>query len=689
MNSRIKELREYILSKKHHAFRRDAEDSGLDTLCEDFRARNLPAQRRASAALRAFLEAETPVILPGEKIVLTRTIKSTPEIFCPNEWEEIKKSHFIHERGDVCNISADYRTALKDGLGAISDSIHKKLSSGGLDESQRDFLESAAECVDSLRSFILKYADHARDMGMEDIESVLRNISSNPAKSLREALQLLRALHFSLWASGNYHNTLGRFDQYIFPYYEADIKSGAITKEEAFDLIEEFFLACNKDSDLYPGMQQGDNGQSMVLAGRDENGNYLFNEVSDMCLRASYELKLIDPKINLRVDSKTPLEIYEKGSELTKIGLGFPQYSNDDIVVPSLIEKGYSPEDARNYVVAACWEFIVPECALDIPNIGAVSLAEAMRDCVKDLPTCRSFEDFYALFEAELRRRADLFEKGLKNIYIKPAPMMSAISRGCIESARDISHGLKYNNYGVHGTGIATAVDSLAAIKKYVFEEKSLTPERLIRAIETDFKGEEDLKKTLRTKSPKMGQDDDFADDIAKRVLASFAESLKGRVNERGGIFRAGTGTAMFYIFHSKGLGATPDGRGAGEVIPANYSPSLFIKQSGPMSVVKSFSKPKLKDVANGGPLTLEFDKGIFRNGESVQKLAMLVRTFILLGGHQLQLNAVGLDELLEAKKHPELYRHLIVRVWGWSGYFVELDECYQDHVIHRIEFGL
>ncbi len=186
-----------------------------------------------------------------------------------------------------------------------------------------------------------------------------------------------------------------------------------------------------------------------------------------------------------------------------------------------------------------------------------------------------------------------------------------------------------------------------------------------------------------------MGTDDDFADDIATKLLDSFAAAFKDKRNERGGCYRVGTGSAMFYIAHATGLGATADGRRKGEVLPANYSPSLFMKQKGPISVVKSFAKPHLKNVANGGPLTLEFDSSVFRNDESIKKLAMLVRTFIKLGGHQLQLNTIDRDKLLDAKIHPEKYPHLIVRVWGWSGYFVELDECYQDHVIRRIEFSL
>ena len=153
-------------------------------------------------------------------------------------------------------------------------------------------------------------------------------------------------------------------------------------------------------------MQQGDNGQSVVLGGRNPEGKSMYNELSEMALNASYELALIDPKINMRVDANTPLEIFEMGSRLTKIGLGFPQYSNDDVVIPSLAEKGYAPADACEYVVAACWEFIIPKCALDVPNIDAMSLADCVNECVADLETCEKFDDFYALVEREIRRRA-------------------------------------------------------------------------------------------------------------------------------------------------------------------------------------------------------------------------------------------------------------------------------------------
>lgn len=689
MNETIHNLREYILDKKHHQFRQNHDSAGLNELNKQWTAGKMSPVRRAANSFIAVLNAEKPVILPGERIVFTRTITNLPDIYTTGEWEEIKKTKYLHERGVVCNISPDYEYTLTKGLACRIYEIDKRLQDPSLTEDNITFLNAMKDCVIALQDLIKRYEEYAVSIGDTDTAKVLSDVRTNGASNFREALQLLRILHFSIWAAGNYHNTLGRFDQYMYPYYKQDIESGCITKEEALELLEEFFLVCNKDSDLYPGMQQGDNGQSMVLGGRSITGEYLFNELSEMCLQASYELRLIDPKINIRVDKETPGYIYELGSRLTKIGLGFPQYSNDDIIIPGLIRKGYTREDAYDYVVAACWEFIIPKCAMDIPNIDAVSLIECVSESISQLNICSSYDEFYTYVEENINRKVKEITLKHRNLYMVPSPVMSLLMDGTIQKAQDISLGAKYNNYGIHGTGVASAADSLAAIKKYYFDEKVIDFHTLTDALNNDFANYEDLQYMLRNNAPKMGQDDDYVDSLATDLLDSFDKALANEVNERGGRYRAGTGTAMYYIFHSKDLKATPDGRNKGEMIPANFSPSLFIQQKGPVSVIKSFTKQHLVNVINGGPLTLEFDQSVFSNDESIGKLGMLVRTYVRLGGHQLQLNTVSREKLLDAKKKPEHYKNLIVRVWGWSGYFVELDECYQDHVINRIEFGV
>ena len=229
----------------------------------------------------------------------------------------------------------------------------------------------------------------------------------------------------------------------------------------------------------------------------------------------------------------------------------------------------------------------------------------------------------------------------------------------------------------------------LEVIDRYVFGDRSLPAERLVRALEHNFEGEEELLARLRYHTPKMGDNEDCVDRRAVWLLNTFADAVAGRVNERGGIFRAGTGSAMYYLWHADDMPATPDGRRRGEPLGANYAPSLFMKAKGPVSILQSFAKPNLGRTINGGPLTIEFHDTVFRNDEAIGKVALLVKSFMDLGGHQLQLNTVNRDTLADAQKHPENYRNLIVRVWGWSGYFVELDKCYQDHIMARMELAV
>ena len=427
----------------------------------------------------------------------------------------------------------------------------------------------------------------------------------------------------------------------------------------------------------------------MVLGGMNPDGTDSFNELSDLCLQASLELKLIDPKINLRVSKKTPLSTYIRGTQLTKQGLGFPQYSNDDVVLKALKRWDYDEADRYNYVVAACWEFIIPGYGMDIPNLDSLSFPACMEKAVDQMEKADTFEDLMEMVKENIFEESARLRAGVHNIYMEPAPLLSLMMHDTVEQAKDISKGSKYNNYGFHGTGLSTAVDSLASIRKYVYDTKEVSKERMLKALSTNFEGEEELDNMLRYEAPKMGNDDDLADEIAVKLLNWYADSMEGHVNDRGGIYRAGTGSAMYYIWQAQSTQATPDGRQKGEEFACNYSPSLFSKLDGPISIIKSFSKPDLVRVANGGPLTIELTDTMFRNEESIQKTAQFVKTFIDLGGHQMQINAVNREKLLDAKKHPENYRNLIVRVWGWSGYFVELDECYQNHIIKRMELAI
>jgi len=649
-----------------------------------------PVFRVARSAVD-LLEAEVPTIWEGERICFTRTRVRRPELFTDAEWAAIKAGHYIHEQGRVCNISPDYATTIARGLDARRAEVSARLGRAEAegDEEGRLFLSCLLSEIDAVVGLADRYRAEAERVGRSDIAEVLGQVPRSGARTFLEALQFFRILHFALWCEGEYHNTVGRFDQYMWPYLEADLEAGRLDEEGALDLVEEFFLTFNRDSDLYPGVQQGDNGQSLVLGGPGPGGGDGFNLLSRLCLQASRELKLIDPKINLRVDRSTGAETYRLGTELTKEGLGFPQYSNDDVVVPGLIGLGYAPEDARNYVVAACWEFIIPGKGMDIPNIAALSFPEVvLRAAERHLAGAPSFEAFLGKVREGIAAECCRLNEGVRGLWMVPAPFMSLLMDGRVEAARDVSLGAKYNNYGFHGAGLSTAVDSLAAIGAYVFGEASLAAEDLLAALAEDFRGRDELLAKLRFEAPKFGNGDPEVDRLASFLLDAFADGVAPLRNERGGIVRAGTGSAMYYIWHARGLGATPDGRRAGEWFGANYSPSIFARMKGPLSIIKSFTSPDLSRVINGGPLTMEFHSSLFGSEESRAKVADLVRLFVERGGHQMQLNAVNRELLLDAQRNPEAHRSLIVRVWGWSAYFIELDREYQDHVIKRQEYA-
>ena len=653
------ELYNLITTKQHHQYRVDCT---ID-FAGEFSRDNIAPIERMTRRFEKLTELETPVILPDEKICYLRTIKNIPDCFTETEWKLIKEKHYIHELGYLSNLSPNYEKAIEKGLLFLREEAD----------------EYGKRMIDAIIRLADRYLEEAEKQGRTDIAESLKRVPRYGATSFREALQMFRIIHFSLWLEGNYHITVGRFDQYIYPYLEADMEKGLLDKDSALELVEDFFLSFNKDSDLYPGVQQGDNGQSMVLGGMDENGNDGFNLLSELCLTASKNLLLIDPKINLRVNKNTPIKVYELGSELTKAGLGFPQYSNDDVVLDGLMKLGYEEKDARDYVVAACWEFIIPKVGADVANIGALSFPKVI-DAVlhRDFVNCDTYAELLEKVKEEINSECDKICSGMENLWFVPSPFMNVIM-DC-----DIYQGGKYNNFGIHGTGIATAADSLTAIEKYVYNEKLISKEELISAVDSDFENHSELLHRLRFETPKFGTNDDVADEKAVYLLNCFSDSLEGRKNCRGGVYRAGTGSAMFYLWHADEIGASPDGRRNKEPFGTNFSPSLFAKINGPFSVIQSFAKPNFEKAINGGPLTLEFHNGMFAKEDSIHKVATLVKSYMDMGGHQLQLNAVNPERMQDAQLHPENHRSLVVRIWGWSAYFVELDKEYQDHVIAR-----
>ena len=685
MTDRIRSLLTRTFDKEQKKFRRDVD---WKPLLDGFVRDGTDDSTRARVGLVEMLKAEQPAFMEGETIAFLRTVKQIPDLHSDEEMAANRAKGIAYgEKGVVFNLTADFAPTIRDGLDARIAEIDARLARC---RAERDaegelFLSNAKLSAQAVLDLAARYRAAAEAQGLATVAATLAQVPAKGARTFHEALQSLRILHYAMWCEGEYHCGLGRIDQYLFPYLDADLKAGRLTEETALEELEEFFIACNRDSDLYIGVQQGDNGQSVMLGGVTRDGAPAFNLLSRLALKACGELKLVDPKINLRVDKNTPMDIYVLGTELTKAGLGFPQYANDDVVIPALQKWGYELEDARDYSVAACWEFLIPGCGMDINNIDAVSMPSCLDAVMR--AGADSFETLKADLKAEINRRCDALQKKYAHVEIFPGPFVSILTVGCIAKARDICKGAKYNNFGIHGTGIAVAVDSLAAVRELVFEKKLVTMAELVKLMDTDFAGRPDVLAAART-APKMGNADKSVDDLAVWLIDAWADCLAGRKNDRGGIYRPGTGSAMYYIWHANELPASADGRLKGHPFSANYAPSLDVPVKGPLSVIRSFTEPDLGKVCNGGPLTIEVHDSAFREADGVEKVAQLVKFFVDRGGHQLQINAINRETLLDAQKNPELHRHLIVRVWGWSGYFIELDKPFQDQVIKRVELA-
>ena len=618
-------------------------------------------------------KAETPILYKGDIFGFNRTVKN-PAGSVP--WR-------------MNNFTPDYAWAMQNGFSAIRKDLHKRGEAAS--EDRKGFFLSAAEHIDGIFDLSERYREYAEKNGVKCLADAIKNVPANKPENYYEALVFIKIIIYSLRASYVDHVTLGRFDQYMYPYYLASIRNGA-TEKEILEQTELFFISLNLDTDLYCGVQQGDNGQSLVLGGRTTEKADAYNELSEIIMTAAEELCLIDPKINLRVNKNTPLSRFIRATRLTKKGLGFPQYLNDDVVIPGLEKLGYEYKDACDYAVAACWEFIIPAESYDVSNIVTMNFPLVVRRATMcSLRKCDSYDEFFTCVCQSLY---DFFEQ----LKIKAAgdhlsmkycnPYASLYVRGCREKGLDYTeHGAKYNNDGVHGLGIAPAVDALAAIKKLCFDEKTLDKSVLVKALAANFEGFEEVRNRLLA-CPKTGNNDELTNGIMSALLDFYAETVDNVQGSVGGVFRAGTGGSMDYVTMSRGVGATADGRKAGQPYPASFSPSIGVKANGPLSVVQTFTSFDMTKIINGGPLTLEMHDNVFRNDEGIEKVAALVKTFISLGGHELQLNSISRERLLDAQAHPEKYPDLIVRVWGWSGYFNELDVEYQNHVISRTEYS-
>jgi len=635
----------------------------------------------------------------------------------------------------------DYSRVLKKGLGGLREEIKDKLGKVA-DNKKRDFLEAVLICYEGVDYLSHRYSklagemakkisDPARKLELEEIARIIQQVPDNPAQSFREALQSLWFIHMVLHSTMNFV-PLGRIDQYLYPFLEKDLTEGKLSRKEAQELLDCFWLKVNErciknpklvENQFDPAFMQLGGGkfdiklehefltnnwlQNVVLGGVKRDGSDTTNELTFMCLETHKKFGLLNPVVSVRLHKNSPEELLKKTCEGLQKGTGHPAIYNDDVVIPALRKMGIPAEDANDYSNDGCWEILIAgKTEFRYSNIEFLRCLELALNRgysritgeKEGVDTCdpREFTSYGQVMQAwkdQIEFAIKSFAERISRYYgstytIAPVPFISSLIDDCLERAEDITQGgAKYVLHAPLAAGVADTANSLAAVKKFVFEEKRLTMKELIDLLDRDFEGAEDVRQLLLTKAPKYGNDDDYVDNIVKELIEFYSQKLKEDANPRVK-FSAGVGTFERYIMFGKKLGATPDGRLATHPISVNMSPTPGSNIDGPTSAVKSFSKIDCTDLPAGSPLTLSINKNAFEGKEGLYRLMAFVKSFLRLGGNLLSITLSDVKTLRRAQKEPEKYKDLTVRVGGFQAYFVLMGEDHQDHHIRRAEQG-
>lgn len=633
----------------------------------------------------------------------------------------------------------DFPRVLQKGFRGIGQEIQRRMEQ--LDQTSPDyykkyiFYQGELETVRAVEIFANRYADLAERLAEEtedeDRKAELLRIARNcrrvpmePARDYWEALQCIWFVQLIPQIEVNgLAVCLGRLDQYLYPYYLQDKAAGLLDDDRALELLDCLYLQTATITKIYsnegamifagPGV-----GQTITISGVDRNGRDATNELSYLCIDADEDVRLMQPDIAVRNHSLIPERFLKKCCAHAASGRDKPKFFTDRVVIQSLMNTGIPLADARDYGDLGCSEIIVNGKTCSGGNMGNLCLAMcfdlAMHDGVqhwyydgrdfhqdvnvqmgphtgdpRDFQTMENLREAYSTQVAYFVKQLAILDNVLDNLQAEMVPHVfySLVVDGCIESGRDFTRGgAIYNQTSPLAAGPITAADSLTAVKKVVFDEKTLSMGELLTVLDSNFAGDqgEELRQMLIKRVPKFGNDDDYADMEAVFVVRDYYEAMQGYENPRGGKWVPSVYNLTGNVGFGWRTGPTPDGRVGGELLNDNICPMQGRDLNGPTSVVKSLSKIDASLLPQGYVFNLKFTPNIVNNGENLKKFVDFNRTLNDYGIFHVQYNILDGNTLLEAQKHPENYKDLLVRVSGYSAYFVELGRDVQDHLIHR-----
>ena len=594
-------------------------------------------------------------------------------------------------------------------------------------ESQKQFYQSVMIVMKGVQHFMMRYHDllmkEAENQpaevkaSMEKVAEICKNISIRPAESFHEAVQSTWFLFVVLQMESNASSfSPGRLDRHLISYYERSIADGSMTKQDALEIIECMWLKFNEivymrnsgGAKYFAGFPIGFN---VAIGGQDENGKDYSNELSFLFLEAQKHIGLPQPNLSVRLHEETGEELLKEAVRTVALGSGMPQFFNDKAVIPAIEELGIEEKDALDYAIVGCVELTTQgnnlgwsdsamfnlNKALEVTLTGGICLltGEQIAPNYGSLPEYETFEDV----ENALKKQIDYFmdkmllaceEVEKAHIDLLPSPFLSATIDNCMEKGVDVTAGgAKYNLSGIQMIQVANLADSLASLKQLVFDEKRFSKEEVLDALKNNFEGYEFMRTVMVNKVPKYGNDNEFVDAMGAKWANYFKDRLRTFTNYRGGPYHTGMYTVSAHVPMGQNVGASLDGRRAMEPLAdGGMSPVYGRDIKGPTAVLKSVSKLDKTCTTNGGLLNMKFLPEFFTTEIGVQKFANFLRTFVDLEIPHIQFNVVRKEDLIAAKKNPEQYRSLTVRVAGYTAYFTELAGDLQDEIIARTSYG-
>jgi formate C-acetyltransferase len=610
---------------------------------------------------------------------------------------------------DLGHLCPGWPYLLENGIpGIIKEAVlHRKSHGAAITKEQNEFYDAVELVYNGVLALMDRFVVLAEAKKKEVPEqaerldfviSSLRQLRIGPPETFHQALQLIYLVHQLVEAEGQRVRSMGGFDRNLIRFYRADIESGRITRDQAKELIKFFWIK------FYAKTQGKENGKNFYFAGQLPDGSDAVNELSVLAIEAFAELQTPDPKLSIRFSKDTPDDFMYLIAKTIRGGQASFVLTNDEVAIPSQLKYGKTLEDARNHTLIGCYEPVVEGKEMGCTTSVCINLAKDIEfvlnngvDPLTGFPLglhtgdprrIKTFEEFFQCYLKQVDHQIICTTECVKNLEnywprINPSPFLAGTFENCLQTGKDVGQGgAVYNNTGILGAFLANAADSLMAIKHLVYDEKRVTMDDLIKAVNSNFEGYEQLRQYIRGRIQKFGNNNEEVDSYALRIAEYFTSHINGIKNNRGGWFQAALYSVEFNLWLGEYTGALPDGRLAREPLAPNMNAMYGMDKGSITDLINTITKIDFVNAPNGTVSTITLHPSVVSGDDGLKAMVSLIKTFFKQGGFALQFNIFDTETLRDAQKHPEKYPNLQVRVTGWSAYFVRMDEAWQNTFI-------